>query len=215
MMKNENIMLRNLLLFVSILALIITFTNCKVMEPVVYSAGEGQDVNEYQIFIVPEEETIRFSFEYSISYGPIKPQSGPFGLVISTGGVTFEELDRGKKNDIVIDFKKGDETVETAMKKNISRMKWQGLRNFRLIQKHRVNVNGYEGWETVMTFRERVPLYRGAYATFLPPAFIIQRDIFISHEGITYRIEIAADEESYEQNKGDFEHILKTFKIIE
>jgi hypothetical protein len=206
---------RNLLLMVSIFAMTITFANCKAIEPVVYSADENRDINEYKTFTAPEEEDIRFSFEYPEYYW-INPQGGVFGFEITTGGSTLEELHQGKKNiiDIGIPCAKGTENADIAMKENISGIKWEFLRNFRLIQKHRVMVNGYEGWETVITFRERVYPAR-IEGPSLPPAFIVQRDIFLDYQGVTYRIEIYADEQSYEQNKGDFEHILKTFKVIE
>lgn len=218
MKKKIYILLRNLLLIVSIFVVIITFTNCKSVGPVVYSAGQNQDINGYKTFVTPDNEDIRYSFEYP-GYYWINPQEGlPFGMEVATGkGITKEEGDQGKINIIYIriPYAKGDNNADNGMKENISGVKWELLRNFRLTQKHRVIVNGYEGWETIMTFRQRKSLYHGAYATAVPPAFIIQRDIFLYHQGVTYQIQIYADEESYEQNKGDFEHILKTFKIIE
>jgi hypothetical protein len=213
MIINKTLILKHLLQIVSIFAMTITFTNCKTIEPVVYSADENQDIIEYKTFIAPEDEDIHFTFEYPVYFG-INLMGGPFGMVITTGGSTPEELHQGKKCVILIDYRKGNETAKIRMKDNISAVKWQFLRNFRLIQKNRVIVNGYEGWETIMTFRERV-YPAGIEGPSLPPSFIIQRDIFLSHQGVTYRIEIDADEYSYERDKDDFEHILKTFKVIE
>ena len=198
------------------LAMIFAFNSCDEYYgyiPVKYSDGEN-----YKTFITPKEADFRLSFEYpsyyALSYQPNRP---PIGTYITLSGVPSDKFFSGsiKTIEIHITFIGGGfPDANTAVKERISDLKWSWVRNFRLKAKYNVCVDGLEGQEIVVTYRQR-PIYGSGHGRKpRDPAFVVRREVFFDYRDVLWHISLYTDADSYEQTKVDFEHILKTFQVV-
>jgi hypothetical protein len=211
-----------ILLAICMLALTLSFNSCvesgiKYYTPIEYSEG-----SDYRAFVTIEEGAPYFSFEYPSYYG-LSDQTAPGNpfLYVVLNGILLENFYKGKVKTIKICITNVSQELlvfpdaETAVNSYVSERKWSFYRNYRLREKHKAVVGGIEGWETVITYRER-PLPVGELGKPRDPAFIVRRDVFLDFQGMTWQISLITDTDSYEQQtKTDFEHILQTFKFHE
>lgn len=191
-------------------------TGTKYYTPIVYSQGDN-----YKSFITVREGVPYFSFEYP-SFYYLSDQTDiwceGFGFVIMGGNVSEEEFMNGTIKDIrisIFNINQGFTDAESSMERTISFRKWSFQRNYKLIAKQQSVVGGIDGWETVISFRER-PLKNIGQGIPRKPAFIIARDFYFDYQGITWEISLYTDADSYEkETRAVFEHILQTFKFHE
>ena len=198
-----------------------SFSSCidsgmKHYAPIEYSEG-----NDFKTFVTVEEGAPYLSFEYP-SYYRLSDQTDTwhdgFAFVVLGGNISEEEFYSGKVKNIEIHIKSiahGFSNAETSMEHRISLRKWSLQRNYRLREKHKAVVGGIEGWETIITYRERPPPNIG-HGTPGGPAFIVARELFFDYQGMTWQIRLYTDADSYEkETKAVFEHLLQTFKFHE
>jgi hypothetical protein len=199
---------------------LLSFVSCVQKKTTTYLPIDTGDATGYQLFS-SSNGTVHFSLEYPSSYNLINGTTGdnnPF-LSLTLLGHTEDEFITGNVKFInisITNYSKewlGFPDAKTAMEKNISEYKWSLKRNFRLVEKHKAIVDGIDGWETNITFRER-PQRNLADAIARAPIFAVARDLFFDYQGMTWHISLYTDKGSYEkQTKADFEHILRTFKF--
>ena len=212
-----------LLYFLLVLIVVLSTSSCITKETIYSLPIDTKSNSEYKTFTTDDESTVYFSFEYPSYYRLNDQTQGDNNpvLYLRLSGQTNEEFYNGtlKSFDFWITNYHTDwlgfPDAETAMKEHISELKWAliFMRNFRLVEKRRVVVDGVEGWETIITFRER-PFIPSGHGTPRDPAFIISRDLFFDYQGMTWQISLYTDKDSYEQQtKEEFEHILSTFKF--
>ena len=211
--------LRSVLVLISIWMSITVFTlnGCRASEVKVYAPIEYTGGEDYEIFIA-DKGIPHFSFEYPSHYRLIEYRSmpGAISTYVRFNAIPVEEFYAGNVNYIDIDIYYVDVSIpdsETAIKSHISEFKW-GNRNFRLKEKNRVIVAGLEGCEVIASFRER-PVPDIGEGVPRGPLFIVSRDLFFEYQDMVWQISLYVDDDSYEQAKVGFEHILRTFRIIE
>ncbi len=208
-----------ILLILCILALTFPISDCINNEIQYYAPIQRSSSDEYKTFTTSEESLVHFSFEYPSDYwlndqsqGNVNPS-----LYVGLTGVTIDDLSQGIVKDIDIRITNyspkwlGLPDAESAVKEQINEYKWSFYRNYRLLEKHKAVIDGVEGWEIVVTFRER-PLPDFGYGKLREPISVVARDLFFDYQGITWQISLYTDVESYEKDtKAVFEHILQTF----
>jgi len=188
----------------------------KYYTPIEYSGS-----NDYEIFATVKEGAPYFSFEYPSKYflsDQTDTWQDGFVFVVLAGHVSEEEFMNGTVKDIMIDIRnvsQGFSDAESYMEHRISFHKWSLQRNYRLREKHKAVLGGIEGWEIIITYRER-PFSNIGHGTPGGPAFIVVREFFFDYQGMTWHIRLHTDADSYEkETKTVFEHILQTFKFHE
>jgi hypothetical protein len=193
--------------------------SCGVMTTT-YKPLDSTDGSAYKTFTTPNDSRVHFSFGYPSSYVLTDESAGQSNPEISVhfSATTKEDFEIGRFKYIEIEVTNllrhsGYPDAETAMKRRINEYKWSWSRNYRLVTKHRVVVDGVEGWETIISFRHK------PYQTFDPwptpkQNFVVYKDLFFDYQGMTWRIYLETDADSYKQQaSADFEHVLRTFKF--
>jgi hypothetical protein len=218
MKKNGTI---NLVRCFVILILLLPVSNCGENIKNTYKPLEGTDGKEFTKFSSSNASLIHFSFEYPSSYyltDESKGNNNP-SLVVQLSATTENELGKHsiKYMDIWITNYSSEwlglPDAKKTMDEHIADVKWALYRNYRLIEKQKVVLEGVEGWETIVTYRSR--LVKDNYHGWSdPPAFITERNLFFDYQGMTWEFRLYTDSETYKkQTKEDFEHVLRTFKF--
>jgi len=213
-MKNSKLCNISTLFISLVIVLLVCVIGCTPINT--YGFVPYSDNEIYKVF-TSDETDLSVSFQYpSYYYVSDRLEPGNPRRDLRLMGTTMEEFAKGKVNEIFIHItypKDGFPFADTAVDNHISDRKWEFHRNFRLIQKARVIFRDLEGWETIITYRER-PF--GAAIDLVPrePAFIVQRDIFFDYQDMVWQISLFADVKSYDGHaKNDFEHVLNTMKF--
>jgi hypothetical protein len=183
-----------------------------------FKGVQNVTVNRY---VSSRDSLPRFSFEYPVCYSLSDRTEGNLNpaLYIYLNAESSDEFFKGILKDIRIEMTNYDPKwlgfadAKTSMNRNISDLKRVLYRNFRILAKRRITVNGIQGWETIVSFRER-PFSGIIDMKARLPNFMIARDVYFDYQGVTWVISLYSDKNSYEiQTKNNFELILKTFKF--
>jgi hypothetical protein len=157
-----------------------------------------------------------FSFEYPCGY-----KKSPIDI---TDGYTDIFL-RGPYHKSIEDFTWFSIWVQTsddpdfldpeaALNRAISRIK--NYLDYRLIERSVINVAGIEGQQIIYFHNAvRPALGQAGYIPGVGPAPTIERKIYFSDEGRIWNIDFNSNESTAEADMADFEHLLKTFTILE
>jgi hypothetical protein len=87
--------------------------------------------------------------------------------------------------------------------------KWDG---YELLNKSEIEVSGYQGYRIDYRMVNIVPVIAGDSEE---PRYSVYRDVRFDAKGYVWMIQISSDSSTAEEDKEDFEHILKTFKVLE
>jgi hypothetical protein len=91
------------------------------------------------------------------------------------------------------------------------------INNYILLKKNQVNFSGIKGWEVVFSFTEE-PLDEYPYENipirknFVP---VISRYLYFNYQNMVWEIFLYGAAANDTQNKEDYEHVIKTLKILE
>ncbi|MBN2074580.1 MAG: hypothetical protein JW762_03425 [Dehalococcoidales bacterium] len=184
-------------------------------KPMEYTGGD-----DYQTFITPDKCIPSFSFEYP-AYYEIQSQFMPRYTYTTVGlnGIPTEDFYKGFINEIDIYIQKtaeGYPSVMTVVEDHISRAPGNAQEDFKIEERHDVVIAGIEGHEVTLSYTTK-PVPKDAYVVKKPrdPEFVIYRSIFFDYKGLIWEISVYTDIDSYNDHvKKDFEHVLKTFKIL-
>jgi hypothetical protein len=206
----------SLFIAISLLATIASILSCR---PQNYKPVEYSDNNTYKTFVTPEGENFPLSFEYPSYYRLVyEPQKS--SSYISLYGIPFEEQYGGRVNNITFTIINsgtgGYSDSETDLKNEVSYLRGKWFRNFLVNEKHKItNVEGLDGWEIIITYREHPVPFIPGYPKPRNPEFIVFRHMLFDYKGISWRILLFTDADSYKkQTKNDFEHVLRTLKVV-
>jgi hypothetical protein len=106
-------------------------------------------------------------------------------------------------------------SIEDAIEKSISWWTSRGYDDFHLIERSTVKIAGVQGGKLVYAFNSYHRMDATEFGTHSVKTPAITRRIFFEHEGKIWLISSTAYESYAETAKADFEHVIKTFKILE
>jgi hypothetical protein len=206
-----NKLLRVLLIF-SVMGLLDCISSCS---PIIYTHQEYSGSADYKTFITPQGDNYPLSFEYPSYYKLGYEPNTPVGTLIRLEGVPLEDFFIGKVNYVDISIGHWTSNAEVSADEQISSTKSDWNRNFLLEEKREIKTpDRLDGWEIIMTYREK-PIYLDNLGLHpRPPVFAVYREVFIDYQDVLCRIRLYADADSYKQSKQDFEHILRTLEIV-
>lgn len=172
--------------------------------------------SRYKTYIF-NEDNIEFSFQYSDIYLVSEQMgSGNPSRNLILFDTSIDEYDN-QVNSIrfhIVNVNDGFPKASVAVNEHISSIKWGFQRNYLLKRKAEVQINSLQGWETIITFRERPSLGESPHGPPRSPAFIISRDIFFDYNETVWQISLYSDIDSYNQYaQDDFEHIIQTLVV--
>jgi hypothetical protein len=199
-----------------------------------YSPIEYSHTNEYSIFEA-KENSPNFSFEYPVNYTIISYNHQP------AEPVTFLSLSRFPIWEIATIESPGHPSInitthtqyngETRVKdiiisaisspfvkdpfiemiRVITGYESEG-KNSKVTEKNRVTIDGKEGWESVSFVELLAPPFNIIEPVYHP---MVCRDLFFEYKGSIWQIRSRSDIVKESEGKGDYEHVVKTFKILD
>jgi hypothetical protein len=212
MFKKNLIVVFNFVICICFLCIITFLSGCG---QVVYGRLPFTGDKDYQTFRTPQEDKFSVSFEY-----PARYQLG-YEPQYSETIIHLESNPSADTHRITRFFIRGAllgqggfHEAKDTMQQAISNLRGKWYRNYRLETKHQiVTTDSLEGWEIVVSYRERPESFRPGFNP-IPPEFVVVREVFFDYQGTTWLIFLSTDATSYKQASSDFDHILKTFSIL-
>ncbi|MFC1932265.1 hypothetical protein ACFLXU_01365 [Chloroflexota bacterium] len=103
-------------------------------------------------------------------------------------------------------------SAEVALKDEISRYRvWLG---FNLIERSDIEIGGVLAKQAIYSYRSpQAPTFMGG--TGGPPVPVTIRAIYFTRNGLLWSIRISSDSDIFESEDVHFEHLLRTFKILD
>jgi hypothetical protein len=159
---------------------------------------------------------IHFKFEYARDYNNLQPFRDNSGTTISLR----RELVKNGWFDkfLVIDASKGERDIQAQIEKDSSGIIAQ-FKTAQILGKSEVIVNGITGQEVVISY-DKNSMYKplpDAPPPGTPPVSVlnmIYRIIYFNSNGFSWIISISSTENVSAEAQADFEHVIKTFKIL-
>jgi len=153
----------------------------------------------------------QFSFEYPASYAvgkvEVRPDFGYTDMTLLRRSIEGQEEDFSMITVFVFDTDEYTPNVEVAAQNLLSQVsKWP---DFRLL----------EPMSTTTATIDSIPARQFAFSNSRatrPDNIIseIRRTIYFEHDGLIWKIGHQSDAATVETDRADFEHILKTFKVL-
>ncbi len=169
---------------------------------------------EYQTFTL-KRGIAHFSFEYPARYGVdiVEIEDNPKSRYtdILLGWSPPERLWRSSNINICV-LPGNSANAEAALEYRL------GLENkpafdFKLLERYSVTVSGVDGYGAFYS-RIAPPLGPGQGPPG-EPRLIIHRSVYFSYGGLIWSIYVGYDEATKDLGEADYEHVIKTFKILE
>ncbi len=182
----------------------------------VYGCTDNSE-NTHKTFIM-EEGVVHFSLEYPSKYKidsnkPAETEGNRFekSTYFSLDGPLNQQVNDyvniliavAPPDDLIHD---AEGAIERAEKQAA---KWDG---YELFGKSEIEVSGYQGYRIDYRMVNIVPVIAGDSEE---PRYSVYRDVRFDAKGYVWMIQISSDSSTAEEDKEDFEHILKTFKVLE
>ncbi len=178
------------------------------------SALNGCSGNEEYTKVTVNKSEARFSFEYPVGY------EDPFHSLQETDQDNMVQLYhpedrlRGVADKILsIVFEPGGKEFPNAEAKLEDLLEGREHpdpyydNKFQLLERSSTEVSGTQGEYIVYSF---VP--RGGNLGLGP---VVSREVYFDHDGLIWEIDLTSKEGIADTVKGEFEHVLQTFKILD
>lgn len=219
-MKNRrwHLLLRmSLIVQICIVVFSLTGCNVKVYAPVEYSNGE-----EYES-VTRQEKGISFSFEYPATYR-ISPQDLEFTVSNTLGTATLlvgPDSENGVPTPVLVityPVNKDFTNIDKAVRERISKAKEMVeeisfYSDLKFLEERTVMVGSIKGKELLYSYKTKPYTIYGGEA-IINSTTLFDRFVFLSYDNLIFEIHMEYDEILANQATKDYEHILKTFKIL-
>lgn len=169
---------------------------------------------EYKTFTLKEDK-LHFSFEYPASYRIVKGEIGSDVHNEIHYALLGLELKRREENHswLEISYFSSSETSPNAtatVERYLSTMSTQY--DFKLLERKKVTIAGVQGEKIVFTTLD--PNAK-SFVPFTEKARLTHIDLTFDYRELIWSISIMSNEAVAETDKAAFEHMIKTFKILD
>ena len=185
------------------IALVMTWTGCSYD---ITKSGNG-----YKIFNM-KEGVAKFSFEFSTGYkiGKVDSQN-TFTIVYLNGPQMGEAKDSTLISVSVFEHEDGTPDFQNHMDESLRIA--SGFPDFKILERFPVKICGESGEQAVIYYKQ--PPLNDQIMQGILPSPKIERSIIFTHDDLLWWIEINGLESSAEKDETNFEHVVKTFKILD
>jgi len=171
----------------------------------------GCNTSEYKTFTL-KNGIAHFSFEYPSSYkvvDNIVSLMPAYTHIILRKPPNEEQMERiTSVLSIYVDEAYTPLSVDSAISSNLSDIStWN---DFKLLERSSIQVVGVNGQRIVYSWAS-IPARHGIAGEPIPS---LAREVYFYQDGQLWNISISSDELTTEAAKADFEHVLRTFKIL-
>jgi hypothetical protein len=186
-----------------------------ILVPAIIGCNQA-DENTYKIFTL-DEGTVHFSFEYR-TYFQIKEVEPGENTGVPTQDIAYVTLigpfikEAKDYTSINVIADKPDKLIPDA-KSGIERAERNAssFPDYKLLYKSEMIIDNVPAYRIDYTHRNIQPIDRG----LSKPPFEVYREVDFDSKGFVWMIQMRSDSTTAEDDKPNFEHIIKTFKILD
>jgi hypothetical protein len=211
-----------LLCFTLILFVMLTFSCTKHIQKN-YALIDYEGGDQYKTFSTPmtQDYVPHFSFEYRSFYNVNSYQSMPrvfLTSVLLTGPYDEEKSGNVKHIDMFVDYwDEYNRDAKHRIERRISEYKHDvNFRNLRILEYNNITLAKGQGYEIISTSvftPDPDDLYNPPLFEF--PIHITDFDLYFDYQNMVWQISLFSDNNSFDQAKKDYEHIVQTLKILD